>query len=139
MNRKLEQAVKNLLALKEIKLRMEVGNASQEQEQFYVENKEEAWQALRDALATYRLPSVLDIQHGGSHYKNRGIQPIEYAQANALDWKQFNVVKYVTRHGDKGGVGDLKKAMHYLQMILEFDYGVRSRVEYDEPAKNAAV
>lgn len=81
---------------------------------------------------TYELASCLDIQHGGDHYKDRGIQPIEYSQANNLDWKQFNVVKYVTRHKDKKGAEDLKKAIHYLQMALEFDYGIRSKMEYDE-------
>ena len=79
----------------------------------------------------YALKSVLDIQHGGNHYKDRGIQPIEFAQANNLDWKQFNVVKYTTRHKDKNGAEDLKKAIHYLQMALEFDYGIRTKVEYD--------
>lgn len=80
----------------------------------------------------YKLDSCLTVQHGGNHYKDRGIQPIEFAQANNLDWKQFNVVKYVTRHKDKKGAEDLKKAIHYLQMALEFDYGVRSAVEFDD-------
>lgn len=80
----------------------------------------------------YKLDSCLTVQHGGNHYKDRGIQPIEFSQANNLDWKQFNVVKYVTRHKDKKGAEDLKKAIHYLQMALEFDYGVRSAVEFDD-------
>lgn len=79
----------------------------------------------------YKLDSCLTVQHGGNHYKDRGIQPIEFSQANNLDWKQFNVVKYVTRHKDKKGAEDLKKAIHYLQMALEFDYGVRSAIEFD--------
>lgn len=83
----------------------------------------------------YKLGSCLDVQHGGNHYKDRGIQPIEFAQGNNLDWKQFNVIKYVTRHKDKKGAEDLKKAIHYLQMALEFDYGVRSAVEFDDGAE----
>lgn len=67
--------------------------------------------------------SALDIQQGGSHYKSKGIQPVQYIKANNLDYFQGNVVKYVTRHKDKNGSEDIKKAIHYLQMILEFDYG----------------
>jgi hypothetical protein len=34
-----------------------------------------------------------------------------------------NVIKYVTRHADKGGAEDLRKAIHYLEMLLEWRYG----------------
>jgi hypothetical protein len=39
-------------------------------------------------------------QHGGKHYKDMGIQPIEYAEANrkVLGPAAYSVVKYVTRH-----------------------------------------
>ena len=66
---------------------------------------------------------ALEIQEGGDHYKKLGIEPVEYIQANNLDFFQGNVVKYVTRHKDKAGKEDIKKAMHYLQMILEMQYG----------------
>lgn len=69
--------------------------------------------------------SALDKQEGGSHYKGKGIQPVEYIKSNDLDYFQGNVVKYVTRHKDKGGKEDIKKAIHYLEMILEFEYGVK--------------
>lgn len=76
--------------------------------------------------------SVLDNQHGGTHYKEKGIQPIAYAHANDLSFFQGNVVKYVTRYKDKKGVEDVKKAIHYLQMILEFEYGVFSEVSFSD-------
>lgn len=78
------------------------------------------------------MKSILEVQHGGTHYKSKGIQPIEYAHANNLSFFQGNVVKYVTRYKDKKGVEDVKKAIHYLQMILEFEYNTRSFVEYEE-------
>jgi hypothetical protein len=34
-----------------------------------------------------------------------------------------NVIKYVTRHSDKGGAEDLRKAIHYLEMLIEWRYG----------------
>lgn len=68
--------------------------------------------------------SVLDIQEGGNHYKICGIQPVEYIHANNLGYFEGNVVKYVTRHKDKNGVEDIKKAIHYCQLILKLQYGV---------------
>ena len=64
------------------------------------------------------LPSPAQ-QIGGSHYKDKAIQPIEYAVANKLDLFQQNVVKYITRWRDKGGVEDLRKARHYLDMYID--------------------
>ena len=67
------------------------------------------------------LPS--DRQVGGDHYKKYEIQPSEYCQKNRLNHLESNVVKYVTRHQDKGKAEDIKKAIHALQMILEWEYG----------------
>lgn len=67
--------------------------------------------------------SVLDIQHGGSHYKDKKIQPIEYITANDLDFCQGNIVKYATRHKNKNGAEDVRKIIHYAQFILKFEYG----------------
>lgn len=66
--------------------------------------------------------SALDTQAGGSHYKNLAIQPVEYIQANGLDYLQGNIVKYITRHKAKNGAEDIKKAIHYCQLILELEY-----------------
>lgn len=69
------------------------------------------------------IKSALDVQEGGNHYKTLGIQPVEYIQANGLDYFQGNIVKYVTRHKSKNGAEDLKKAIHYCQLALEMQYG----------------
>jgi len=61
----------------------------------------------------------LEEQQGGNHYLGLKIQPMEYAMANNLSPAEYNVVKYVSRWRKKGGVGDIKKAMHSLQMLLE--------------------
>jgi hypothetical protein len=76
--------------------------------------------------------SVLNTQYGGEHYKGKAIQPIEYAHANNLSFFQGNVVKYVTRYKDKKGAEDIEKAVHYLQMILEFEYGVKTSFKKEE-------
>ena len=59
-------------------------------------------------------------QVGGTHYQVP-IQPIEYIVKNDIPYREGNVIKYVTRHKSKNGAEDIKKAIHYLEMILE-DY-----------------
>ena len=63
-------------------------------------------------------------QVGGSHYKDCKIQPIEYIVGNDLTFCEGNAIKYITRHRRKGeGAKDIHKAIHYLEMILETEYG----------------
>lgn len=62
--------------------------------------------------------SANDLQVGGSHY-DKPIQPWDYIIANDLGYLEGNVVKYVSRWRDKNGVEDLRKAMHYLQKLIE--------------------
>jgi hypothetical protein len=66
--------------------------------------------------------SALDKQVAGVHYKDKGIQPIVYIHANNLGFCEGNVIKYVTRHKDKNGAADIKKAIHYLELLLELEY-----------------
>jgi hypothetical protein len=66
--------------------------------------------------------SALDTQPGGDHYRAMKIQPIEYILKNELGYMEANVVKYISRHRNKNGAEDIKKAIHYCEMILEFIY-----------------
>lgn len=68
--------------------------------------------------------SALDIQIGGEHYKNAKIQPIQYIEANGLGFLEGCVVKRITRHDKPTGKGrqDIEKAIHELQLLLEFRY-----------------
>ena len=59
------------------------------------------------------------IQVAGSHYKSKAIQPWDYIASNGLGYFEGNIVKYVSRWRDKGGVDDLRKAQHYLQKLIE--------------------
>lgn len=58
-------------------------------------------------------------QVGGDHYKGKTVQPWDFIAANELGFFEGNVVKYVTRWKDKGGVQDLHKARHYLDKLIE--------------------
>lgn len=59
-------------------------------------------------------------QVGGNHY-NLAIQPVDFIVKNNIPYREANVIKYVTRHKLKNGAEDIRKAIHYLEMILE-DY-----------------
>lgn len=65
--------------------------------------------------------SALDKQESGNHYKDKGIQPIVYIHANNLGFCEGNVVKYVTRWKEKGGEDDLRKAIHYLELLIQLE------------------
>ena len=63
--------------------------------------------------------SAFDKQVGGNHYKQMMIQPLEYALANNLGICEHAVVKYISRWRDKGGVDDLRKAIHYCEILID--------------------
>jgi len=77
----------------------------------------------RCGMRTGSQVSALDKQVSGNHYKDKGIQPIIYIHANNLGFCKGNVVKYITRWKSKGGKADILKAIHYLELLLEVEYG----------------
>ena len=64
----------------------------------------------------------LEKQVGGKHYRNMKIQPAHFINENKLLFAEGNAIKYICRHAAKGKEEDVKKAIHYLEMILERDY-----------------
>jgi hypothetical protein len=65
--------------------------------------------------------SALSHQEGGNHYKDLKIQPVEYIHANAIPYFEGNVIKYVSRWRAKNGIADLKKARHYIDLLIELE------------------
>ena len=64
----------------------------------------------------------LENQVGGKHYRSMKIQPAEFINENNLLFAEGNAIKYICRHSVKGKEEDIKKAIQYLEMILERDY-----------------
>lgn len=60
---------------------------------------------------------------GGKHYQGFAIQPAQFIIKNKLPFAEGNVIKYTLRHREKNGAEDIKKAIHYLKIILEVEYG----------------
>ena len=63
-------------------------------------------------------------QIGGSHYSKFKVQPSKFINDNKLLFAEGNAIKYICRHKYKNGKEDLKKAIHYIEMIMERDYDV---------------
>ena len=69
------------------------------------------------------MSNPYDKQVGGDHYQNMKIQPAEFINKNEMKFAEGNAIKYICRHINKGGEQDLQKAKHYIDMIIERDYG----------------
>lgn len=65
--------------------------------------------------------SALTKQVAGSHYKDKAIQPVEYIHANSIGFFEGSVIKYVTRWRSKGGISDLEKAKHFIELLIELE------------------
>ena len=68
--------------------------------------------------------SALDIQIGGSHYKDSSIQPVQYIEANKLGFLEGCMIKRLTRHDKPTGKGreDIEKIIHEATLLLEMRY-----------------
>lgn len=64
---------------------------------------------------------ALDKQVSGDHYKSMAIQPVEFIHTNNIPYLEGNVIKYVSRWRSKGGVADLEKAKHYIDLLIELE------------------
>ena len=69
------------------------------------------------------LPASMK-QVGGEHYTSKEIQPWDAMQSWMTEdqYRGYligNVVKYIARFQDKGGVLDLQKCKHYLDKLIE--------------------
>ena len=67
-----------------------------------------------------------DRQVDGDHYQKLAIQPMQYSLLNGLDAAQHTAIKYITRFRDKGGIKDLEKAKHCIDMLIDFELAKES-------------
>lgn len=69
--------------------------------------------------------SPLNVEIGGDHYKKFKIQPVEFIQANNIPFIEGNCIKYLCRHKNKGREEDIKKVIHYCELILSLEYKLK--------------
>jgi hypothetical protein len=65
-----------------------------------------------------------EYQLGGNHYTSKDIQPWDAMQSWMTEdqYRGYligNVIKYIARFQDKGGILDLQKCKHYLDKLIE--------------------
>jgi hypothetical protein len=90
-----------------------------------------------DTCADRAAKGALGEQVGGDHYRVMGIQPVEYIHANGLGFFEGVVVKYVSRWRRKNGLEDLRKAIHFLQLLIELETKKpNSKPESEKPYPN---
>jgi hypothetical protein len=80
---------------------------------------------ITDAVTQFKPSNKADdLQIGGDHYKNMGVQPWK-AMESWMTPEQFagflrgNAIKYLARCDAKGGLDDIKKARHYIDKLVE--------------------
>lgn len=67
------------------------------------------------------MQDPLAVQVDGDHYKTLKIQPVEYIHANGIPFMEGCIIKYVSRWRAKGGVKDLEKARHFIDMLIKLE------------------
>ena len=72
------------------------------------------------------MPLATSTQVGGDHYADMAIQPFDYIHANDIPFAEGSVIKYVSRWRNKNGVEDLRKARHFIDMLIEAETAVTS-------------
>ena len=90
-------------------------------------NKELTYREVCDAVAKRNQAKRTQngsrsTQIGGDHYQ-KAIQPWDYMESCMSEeaFKGYlwgNIIKYVSRWEDKGGVQDLQKARHYIDKLV---------------------
>ena len=85
--------------------------------------KQGRW-VYKDTLGNPVTPAptpTRSTQVGGSHYKDKAMQPWDIIDAWELNFYAGNVIKYILRYKHKDGLQDLQKARHYIDKLIE-DY-----------------
>jgi hypothetical protein len=62
-----------------------------------------------------------DVQHGGDHYRNKKIQPWDFILENGIGFCEGSAIKYLSRWKEKEGIKDLRKAIHFIQKLIEVE------------------
>lgn len=61
-------------------------------------------------------------QVAGDHYKKYGeLQPWDVITAWNLGYLDGTALKYIARWRDKGGIDDIRKAIHFLEKFIEVE------------------
>lgn len=88
---------------------------------------------------TQYVPNPLTHQVAGDHYVNLPYQPASLWAGTQMPGIPASAVKYLTRWRSKGGLADLDKAKHFIEMLIwyHFDHPGASLPIHRHPAIGA--
>jgi len=66
--------------------------------------------------------SANDRQVGGEHYKGQKVEHWDFVYMHKIPYHEAQAIKYIMRHRAKGGVDDLRKAIHFIEKVIELEY-----------------
>ena len=61
---------------------------------------------------------MADNINSPNHYNKGDIEVIDYILDQKFNYLEGNVIKYVSRYRNKGGIEDLRKAKWYLEKLI---------------------
>ena len=79
-----------------------------------------------------RVPGGIDVhfelsafnkQEGGDHYRGMKSQPFVFVRDNNVGHAEGEAIYRLLRWRDKGGIADLKKVIHTVELIIEYEEG----------------
>jgi hypothetical protein len=82
---------------------------------------EKEWDMMNTSYLGSKQQGILSKQVGGNHYKGFAIQPAEFCHKNKIGYLEATAIKYLCRWRDKNGIEDLDKAIHFIEMLKEFE------------------
>ena len=65
--------------------------------------------------------SPFERQVGGTHYSDMAIQPVEFIHRNGIGFSEGTAIAYLARWRSKGGIDDLRKAIHTIEQLIELE------------------
>lgn len=82
-------------------------------------------------------PTANDKQIDGNHYKKYGeLQPWDVITAWGLGYLDGTALKYIARWRDKGGINDIKKAIHFLEKFIEVESSRQAAADLEKQKQN---
>lgn len=76
---------------------------------------------MSDTTSDCKPVPALARQVAGDHYRTMAIQPVEYIHANGIPFIEGCIIKYASRWRDKGGIKDLEKIKHFVDLLIELE------------------
>lgn len=65
--------------------------------------------------------SAFNKQEGGDHYKNMASQPFAFVRDNNVGHAEGEAIYRLLRWREKGGIADLRKVIHTVEPIIEYE------------------